>query len=65
MCHHPQNCFAISSTFVSFDLSDHFIVSHSFLMVMITFGPLISWIIVSQYHACSLSISKSDNSSLS
>jgi hypothetical protein len=56
MCHQPPNSAAIFEMSVSFDLIEHLIVSHSFLIVIVIFGQRISWITVNQYHACSLSI---------
>gem|GEM_PF-6131004 len=47
VCHHPPKCLAIFSTSVFLDLRDHFILSHSFLRVIITFGQSISCMIVS------------------
>ena len=65
MCHQPPNSDAIFEMSVFFDLIEHLIVSHSFLIVIVIFGHLISWMTVSQYHACSLSIQWSFNSSIS
>ena len=56
MCHQPPNSDAIFAISVFFDLIEHLIVSHSFLIVIVIFGHLISWMTVSQYQACSLSI---------
>ena len=55
MCHQPPNSAAIFEMSVFFDLIEHLIVSHSFLIVIVIFGQRISWMTVSQYPACSLS----------
>lgn len=56
MCHHPPNSAAIFDISVFFDLIEHLMLSHSFLIVIVIFGQRISWITVNQYQACSLSI---------
>ena len=65
MCHQPQNSAAIFAMSVFFDLIEHLMLSHSFLIVIVIFGQRISWITVNQYHACSLSTQWSLNSSVS
>ena len=41
MCHHPPNSAAIFEMSVFFDLIEHLILFHSFLIVMTIFGHLI------------------------
>ena len=65
ICHPHPNFWDNVAMSVFFDLIEHFILSQSFLIVITIFGHLISWITVSQYPACSLSIQWSFSSSIS